>query len=62
MRQRSGGSVSKTILVADDSKTIQEVVRLTFEKSGFEVVTVWECETRQPEQLAVRLRAILSGR
>lgn len=31
--------MAKTILVADDSKTIRRVVEMTFEKTGFEVVT-----------------------
>ena len=32
--------MAKTILVADDSKTMQRVVEITFEKTGFEVVSV----------------------
>lgn len=29
--------------------------------SGWRVLTVWECETRRPEQLAERLRGFLSS-
>lgn len=32
--------MAKTILVADDSKTMRRVVEITFEKSGFQVVSV----------------------
>lgn len=37
-RSSAGGTLTKTILVADDSKTIRRVVEMTFEKTGFEVV------------------------
>ncbi len=33
-----GGTLAKTILVADESKTIQRVVEMTFEKTGYDVV------------------------
>jgi DNA mismatch endonuclease (patch repair protein) len=31
-------------------------------EKGFEVITVWECETREPEALVVRLHAELGSR
>lgn len=34
----TGGTLAKTILVADESKTIQRVVEMTFDKTGYEVV------------------------
>jgi len=35
-------------------------VNTDLERQGWRVITVWECELRKPEQLAGRLKEIVS--
>jgi DNA mismatch endonuclease (patch repair protein) len=37
-----------------------QLVKADLERLGWRVITVWECELREPDQLAGRLKEVLN--